>query len=242
MLQLKNINYILENEQGSLPILQDINLTLKRGKLYVITGPNGSGKSSLAKLIMGIYQPTSGQIFWQGEKITSLGITERARLGIGYAFQQPPRFKGITIGELLNLSSKQNCGGFSCNYLFDVGLCPKDYMRREVNADLSGGELKRVEIASLLSRQCQLAIFDEPEAGIDLWSFERLAAIFKKMKQKKDVSIVIISHQERILQLADEIILLTAGRIEEQGSRDELLDKLALWYTCWQDCGERIGE
>ncbi len=125
-------------------------MTLKRGKLYVITGPNGSGKSSLAKLIMGIYQPTSGQIFWQGEKITSLGITERARLGIGYAFQQPPRFKGITIGELLNLSSKQNCGGgFSCNYLFDVGLCPKDYMRREVNADLSGGELKRVEIASL---------------------------------------------------------------------------------------------
>lgn len=239
MLQLSNVSYAPEDENGTIPVLKEINLTLTPGNFYVITGPNGGGKSSLAKLIMGINQPTAGHIFYAGEDITGLGITERARLGIGYAFQQPPRFKGITIGELLSFSGKEKCKGVNCSYLFDVGLCPKDYVRREINASLSGGELKRIEIASLLSRDCRLAIFDEPEAGIDLWSFSRLTEIFKRMKAKKDVCIVVISHQERILQLADEVIILAEGRIREKGNREKFLGEIVNTCACRQECGER---
>lgn len=240
MLQLKNICYLPAGEKGAVPVLRDINLTLEKNCFYVITGPNGGGKSSLAKIIMGIYKPTSGKIYFEGKDITDLSITERARLGIGYAFQQPPRFKGITVGELLKLSGGQECVGSNCNYLFDVGLCPKDYVQREVNVSLSGGELKRIEIASLLSRDCRLAIFDEPEAGIDLWSFSRLTDIFKRIKQKEDVSTVIISHQERILKLADEVIILAEGRIQEKGNKEDLLEKIINKCDCRQDCSERV--
>ncbi|MDD2432397.1 MAG: ATP-binding cassette domain-containing protein [Clostridia bacterium] len=240
MLQLKNVCYFPEVENEAIPILRDINLTLEQGRFYVITGPNGGGKSSLAKIIMGIYKPTSGKIFFAGKEITDFSITERARLGIGYAFQQPPRFKGITVGELLSLSGGQQCKGITCNYLFDVGLCPKDYVQREVNASLSGGELKRIEIASLLSRNYRLAIFDEPEAGIDLWSFSRLTDIFKRMKQKKEVCTVIISHQERILKLADEVIILDEGKIQEKGNKEDLLEKIIDKCDCRQDCIERV--
>ena len=240
LLQLKNVCYFPEGEKGAIPVLRDINLTLEQGRFYVITGPNGGGKSSLAKIIMGIYKPTSGKIFFAGEDITDFSITERARLGIGYAFQQPPRFKGITVGELLSLSGGQKCRGSNCNYLFDVGLCPKDYVQREVNASLSGGELKRIEIASLLSRNCRLAIFDEPEAGIDLWSFSRLTDIFKRIKRKEEVSTVIISHQERILKLADEVIILAEGSIQEKGDKEDLLEKIVNKCDCRQDCIERV--
>ncbi len=236
MLQLKDVCYVPQNEQETAYVLRDINLTLEQGRFYVITGPNGGGKSSLAKIIMGIYKPTSGKIFFDGEDITDLNITERARLGIGYAFQQPARFKGITVGELLSLSGGQST---NCNYLFDVGLCPKDYVQREVNTSLSGGELKRIEIASLLSRNCRLSIFDEPEAGIDLWSFSRLTDIFERIKQKKEVCTVIISHQERILHLADEIIILAEGSVQEKGHKEDLLEKIVNKCACRQDCIER---
>ena len=240
VLQLQNISYLPAGEKGAVPVLRDVNLTLEKNRFYVITGPNGGGKSSLAKIIMGIYQPTAGKIFFEGKDITELSITERARLGIGYAFQQPPRFKGITVGELLSFSGGKECKGSHCNYLFDVGLCPKDYVQREVNVSLSGGELKRIEIASLLGRNCRLAIFDEPEAGIDLWSFSRLTEIFKKIKQKEDTSTVIISHQERIMELADEVIILAEGRIQEKGNKEDLLAKITNRCDCRQDCTERV--
>lgn len=245
MLQLKNISYIPKDDKGTVTVLQDVNLTLEKNRFYVITGPNGGGKSSLAKIIMGIYQPTAGKIFFEGQDITDLNITERARLGIGYAFQQPPRFKGITVEELLSLScTNKNKGSegksSGCNFLFDVGLCPKDYENREVNVSLSGGELKRIEIASLLSRNCRLAVFDEPEAGIDLWSFSRLTDIFTSIKKKPDVCTVIISHQERILKLADEVIILAEGRVKEKGDKEDLLDEIINKCDCRKDCVERV--
>lgn len=242
MLQLKNISFSSEGENKAEPILRGINLSLQQGYFYVITGPNGGGKTSLAKVIMGIYQPSAGQIFFKGEEITNLDITERARLGIGYAFQRPPRFKGITVGELLSLSGGSRCQGLNCSYLFDVGLCPKDYVHREINANLSGGELKRIEIASLLSRKCSLTIFDEPEAGIDLWSFSRLTTIFKKMKQNREATLVIISHQERILDLADEIIVLAEGEIQDKGNKEDLLEDLVYKCSCRQDCVEGLAQ
>lgn len=237
MLELKNICLVAENEET--PILRDINLTLEDGRFYVITGPNGGGKSSLAKIIMGIYAPTTGKIFFNGEDITSLGVTERARLGIGFAFQHPPRFKGITVGELLRLSSGSNKAGAGCNFLHDVGLCPKDYVEREVNGSLSGGELKRIEIATLLSRDLKIAIYDEPEAGIDLWSFSRLTETFRHVHSKRNATTVIISHQERILALADEIILIAEGRVQEQGVKDRLLPMIMAGCACSKDCLER---
>ncbi len=241
MLELKNISYLPEGQKEAEPILQDINLILEDNRFYVITGPNGGGKSSLAKIIMGIYRPSAGQIFLDGKEITELSITERARLGIGYAFQQPPRFKGITVEELLSLSGKQKCVNAGCSHLFDVGLCPKDYVAREVNASLSGGELKRIEIASLLSRNCKISVFDEPEAGIDLWSFSKLTDIFKKMQQSKDVTTVIISHQEKIIRLADEIILMADGEIQLRGDKASLLDKIINnECSCRKDCLERV--
>jgi Fe-S cluster assembly ATP-binding protein len=238
LLELKNIWYSPEDNKESVKILRDINLTLEDNRFYVITGPNGGGKSSLAKIIMGIYKPTAGKILFNGRDITDATIYERAKMGIGYAFQQPPRFKGITVKELLNLAKDKNFTGSGCNRLFDVGLCPKDYEDREVNASLSGGELKRIEIASLLGRNCKIAVFDEPEAGIDLWSFTRLTDIFEKIHNKKEVTTVIISHQERILKLADEIILLAEGEIQGKGETEGLLDQIIDRCDCRKDCRE----
>ena len=221
MLEIKNLSLTLEGEKGPVEILEDINLTLQDHKLYVFTGPNGGGKSSLAKVIMGIYRPTGGKIILDGEDITALGVTERSRLGIGYAFQQPPRFKGLKVRELIQIAAgNKPIEGCSC--LADVGLCPEDYLDRDVDSSLSGGELKRIEIATLLARSLKVAIYDEPEAGIDLWSFSRLRETFQELHNKYDTTIVLISHQERILSLADEIVLIAGGTIREQGSRDDM--------------------
>lgn len=239
MLELQNVSYVLEGETGPVQILKDISLTLEDQKFYVITGPNGGGKSSLAKIIMGIYQPTAGKILFDGADITGLSVSERARLGIGFAFQQPARFKGITVSELLQLSSGQKNGTTGCNFLYDVGLCPKDYVNREVNASLSGGELKRIEIATLLNRKLKLAIFDEPEAGIDLWSFSRLTETFRHLHGKRQSTIVIISHQERILNLADEIILVADGTVQERGEKERILRQILSACDCNKECLER---
>lgn len=241
MLELKKISLSLNGENGKVEILKDINLTLEDNRLYVFTGPNGGGKSSLAKVIMGIFQPTTGKILFNGQDITHLSITERARLGIGYAFQQPPRFKGITVRKLLNLSSGKNDDNKNYLHLLDVGLCPQDYLEREINTSLSGGEIKRIEIASLLSRKLQLAIYDEPEAGIDLWSFGQLIEVFKNIHQRNVLTMVIISHQERILNLADEIILIADGQIKEKGGKELIwpiiMDEVSC--KCRPTCGER---
>lgn len=241
MLELKNVSLALEGEKATVEILQDIDLTLEDGRFYVITGPNGGGKSSLAKVLMGIHRPSAGQIILDGQDITELGITERARLGIGYAFQQPPRFKGLTVKELLELAAGKESWGNVCNHLFDVGLCPQDYQDREVDASLSGGELKRIEIATLLARKLKVALYDEPEAGIDLWSFGRLTETFRAMHKKHAATMVIISHQERILSLADEIIMIADGRVRVKGSKEEIwpliMDEAGC--ACSKDCLER---
>ena len=228
MLELKHLSFSVENEDGCKEILHDLNLTVNNGKFVVITGPNGSGKSTLARLIMGIEKPTQGQILFDGQDITELGITERAKLGISFAFQQPVRFKGIRVVDLLRLASGKTLGiSEACEYLSEVGLCARDYIEREINSSLSGGELKRIEIATLLARKTKLSVFDEPEAGIDLWSFQNLIRIFENMRRDiKDSSIVIISHQERILNIADEIILLSGGTIKKQGSVEDILPEL----------------
>jgi Fe-S cluster assembly ATP-binding protein len=215
MLELKNLVFEVPVNEGS--------TETKR-----ITGPNGGGKSTLAKLIMGIEVPTSGQIIFNGTDVTNLGVSERAKLGIGYAFQQPPRFKGMKVKKLLELAAGERLPMFSCNeYLAKVGLCSADYLAREVDKNLSGGEVKRIEIATILARDPKLAIYDEPEAGIDLWSFDRLTDTFRDIHEAKDGrSIVIISHQERIIQLADEIILLRDGHIAETGTPADLMTKL----------------
>jgi Fe-S cluster assembly ATP-binding protein len=207
----------------------------------VITGPNGGGKSTLAKLIMGIYTPSAGKILMDGEDITGLSVTKRALRGIGFAFQQPPRFKGITVGQLLQLSNGAEKDSQLCNYLLDVGLCPKDYINREVNTSLSGGELKRIEIATLLSRELKIAFFDEPEAGIDLWSFSRLIETFRKIHSRNGQTTVIISHQEKILELADEVILIADGQVQLQGEKEELLASILQGCDCNMDCLERTG-
>ncbi|MBQ9249073.1 MAG: ATP-binding cassette domain-containing protein [Oscillospiraceae bacterium] len=228
MLEIKELSFAVTEDEREKEIIHDLSLTIDNGKFVVITGPNGSGKSTLARLIMGIEQPISGQILLDGQDITALGITERAKLGISFAFQQPVRFKGIRVQDLLRLAAGKNLSvSAACSYLSEVGLCARDYIDREINASLSGGELKRIEIATLLARQTKLSLFDEPEAGIDLWSFQNLIRIFEKMRSEiQDSSIVIISHQERILQIADEIIVLADGRISRQGSPDEILPEL----------------
>lgn len=228
MLEIKDLSFAVTEDEREKEIIHDLSLTIENGKFVVITGPNGSGKSTLARLIMGIEQPISGQILLDGQDITALGITERAKLGISFAFQQPVRFKGIRVQDLLRLAAGKNLSvSAACSYLSEVGLCARDYIDREINASLSGGELKRIEIATLLARQTKLSLFDEPEAGIDLWSFQNLIRIFEKMRSEiQDSSIVIISHQERILQIADEIIVLADGRISRRGSPDEILPKL----------------
>ncbi len=225
MLELKNISFEVKEGDRKIDIIRNLSLKVDSRKFVVITGPNGSGKSTLARMIAGIEHPTEGQIFLDGEDITGLNITERARKGIGFAFQQPVRFKGLEVIDLLRLATGRHLSqSEACDYLSEVGLCARDYVKREVNASLSGGELKRIEIATVLARKAKLTIFDEPEAGIDLWSFQNLIRIFEKMRADiKDSSILIISHQERILNIADEIIVLTDGRIEKQGPGKEIL-------------------
>ncbi|HIS45406.1 MAG TPA: ATP-binding cassette domain-containing protein [Candidatus Scatomorpha merdigallinarum] len=226
MLELKNISYAAEDKDGTKEILNDISLTVSE-RFVAVTGPNGGGKSTLARIIAGIIKPTSGRILFDGEDITELGITERARRGISFAFQQPVRFKGIRVYDLLQLASGRKLTvGEACDYLSRVGMCARDYVNREVNASLSGGELKRIEIATILARGTRLSIFDEPEAGIDLWSFSNLIAVFEKMYEEINGSILIISHQERILEIADKIVVIANGQISDQGPKDEILPKL----------------
>ncbi|MCI9482126.1 MAG: ATP-binding cassette domain-containing protein [Oscillibacter sp.] len=228
MLELKRLSYAVEEGDGRLGILNDISLTVEDGSLVVFTGPNGGGKTTLAKSIMGLVQPTAGEIFWNGEDITHLGITDRARRGISYGFQQPPRFKGLTVRKLLTLASgderlsKDRC----CQYLTRVGLCANDYLDREVDGSLSGGEVKRIEIATILARQGKLMIFDEPEAGIDLWSFARLTETFEQLHAAGGATMIIISHQERIISLADEVIVVGEGRLRHRGAPAEILPQI----------------
>ena len=223
MLELKNICFSADGKQ----ILKDINLRIDDAKFIVITGPNGSGKSTLARIISGILTPDSGQILLDGEDITALGITERARKGISFAFQQPVRFKGVTVKDLICLASGQDLStADACQYLSEVGMCAKDYIDREVNASLSGGELKRIEIATVMARKTKLTLFDEPEAGIDLWSFKNLIDVFEKMHEEIQGSIIIISHQERILEIADRIIVINDGLVEKSGKGEEVIPEL----------------
>ena len=227
MLTLENISFEVQAEKGQKEIIRDMNLTIDDRKFVVITGPNGGGKSTLAKLIAGIEKPTAGRIYFDGQDITDKNITERANLGISFAFQQPVRFKGIQVLDLIRLAAKKKLAPVdACQYLSEVGLCAKDYINREVNGSLSGGELKRIEIATVLARGTKMSVFDEPEAGIDLWSFQNLIQVFERMRERTDGSILIISHQERILNIADEIVVIADGRIKKQGPKDEVLPEL----------------
>ena len=228
MLELKNIHFDVREDSKDIGIIHGVSLTIPDNKFVVVTGPNGGGKSTLARLIAGIERPTSGQILLDGEDITDRSITERAKMGISYAMQQPVRFKGIQVLDLLRLAAGKHVSvAEACQYLSRVGLCARDYINREVNASLSGGELKRIEIATVLARGTRLSVFDEPEAGIDLWSFQNLIQVFEQMRGSiKDSSILIISHQERILEIADEIIVIADGKVQNQGPRDELLPSL----------------
>ncbi len=228
MLELRNISFQAENEDNGkeIEILRNVNLTLE-DQFVAVTGPNGSGKSTLAKIVAGILTPTEGRIFLDGVDITDKSITERAKLGIGFAFQQPVRFKGITVKDMLSIAAGKDADMSEiCAMLSEVGLCARDYVNREINASLSGGELKRIEIAMIMARKSKLAIFDEPEAGIDLWSFQSLIRVFEKMHREIHGTILIISHQERILNIADQIVLLSEGRIEKTGSREEIMPAL----------------
>ncbi len=241
MLELKHISFQVDDGSRELGILDDVSFTLEDGRFFVITGPNGGGKSTLARIIMGIEKPTAGQILLNGRDITDLDVTERARLGIGYAFQQPPRFKGLTVRRLLSLAHGSDLPEDACcAYLTNVGLCSRDYLNREVDASLSGGEVKRIEIATLMARELEVAIFDEPEAGIDLWSFAMLVQSFKNLSRGKHKSVILISHQERIMQLADEILVVADGRIRTRGSRDEIFPDLLGQFD--EDCGFRGKE
>ena len=224
MLKINHLSYRVQDEAGAAEILRGVNLTIADKRFVVVTGPNGGGKTTLARAIMGINPATSGSIVWNGQDITALSVTERARLGISYGFQQPPRFKGITVHDLLLLAageeklSKDKC----CAYLTKVGLCANDYLDREVDVSLSGGEVKRIEIATILARRGQLMIFDEPEAGIDLWSFARLTETFEQIHREGEATMIIISHQERIIRLADEIVVIAGGKIAHRGSTEEI--------------------
>jgi len=226
MLELKNISFQADDDGKEIEILRNINLTVE-DRFVAVTGPNGSGKSTLAKIVAGILTPTEGQIFLDGVDITGKSITERAQMGIGFAFQQPVRFKGLTVKDMLSLAAgRETAVSEVCSMLSEVGLCARDYVNREINASLSGGELKRIEIAMIMARKSKVSIFDEPEAGIDLWSFQNLIRVFEKMHREIQGTILIISHQERILNIADQIVLLSDGRIEKVGSREEVMPEL----------------
>jgi len=229
MLELKNITFAVTDEKDrEKEILRDVSLVIPDGRFVVVTGPNGGGKSTMAKIIAGIEKPTEGRIIFDGEDITELSVTDRARKGISFAFQQPVRFKGIRVIDLLRIAAGENISvSAACDFLSEVGLCARDYVNREVNDALSGGELKRIEIATVMARKTRMSVFDEPEAGIDLWSFNNLVRIFEKMRKEiAGSSIVVISHQERILRIADEIVVVKDGRIDETGPADEILPKI----------------
>ncbi len=223
MLTLSHLSFEVAGNR----ILSDISADFDDGCFTVITGPNGGGKSTLARLIMGMEKPTQGSIIWNGQDITALSVHERAKLGIGYAFQQPPRFKGMSVKRLLSLAHGSTLNHEeTCGYLSAVGLCANDYVERDVDTSLSGGEVKRIEIATLLARDCKLAIFDEPEAGIDLWSFAKLVETFQHLHARHDRGILLISHQERIMKMADEIVVIESGRIARRGKREDILPSL----------------
>ncbi len=226
MLELQNVSYQVNDDSEDKEILKDVSIKVC-DHLVVVTGPNGGGKSTLAKIIAGIIKPSSGEIILDGEDITELSVTERARKGISFAFQQPVRFKGLTVIDMIRLAAgKEITIAEACNYLSEVGLCAKDYIHREINASLSGGEVKRIEIAMVLARGTKFSIFDEPEAGIDLWSFQNLIQVFEKMYQRIKGSVLVISHQERILNIADRIIVIADGNVANEGSREEIMPKL----------------
>lgn len=227
MLKLEDLTFAVEENGKEKVIIDHLNYSIDDNKFTVITGPNGGGKSTLAKLIAGIEKPTSGRIIYNDTDITDMSITERAKLGISYAFQQPVRFKGIKVIDLIRLAAGENLSVAGvCEYLSEVGLCARDYINRDINASLSGGELKRIEIASVLARKTPLSVFDEPEAGIDLWSFHNLIKVFERMQSKEENTIIIISHQERILKIADEIVVLANGKVKASGSKDEMLSEV----------------
>ncbi len=227
MLELKDITYQVEENNETITIIDHLDLKIDDGKFVVITGPNGGGKSTLAKLIMGVKPITGGSMYYDGEEITNLNITDRAKKGISFAFQQPVHFKGIKVLDLLRLATGKNISvNTACEYLSKVGLCAKEYIDREVNSSLSGGELKRIEIATVLARGTKFSIFDEPEAGIDIWSFQNLIQVFENIRQSIQGTVLIISHQERILNIADEIIVIEDGKVKKQGSKEEILPEL----------------
>ena len=238
MLRLENISFTVDDGGVKKDIIRDVSLTIPDGRLFVLTGPNGGGKSTLAKLIAGIERPTAGRIIFNDTDITDLSITERAKLGVGFAFQQPVRFKGLKVLDLIRLAAgRELTVAGACTYLSLVGLCAKEYIDREVNASLSGGELKRIEIATVLARKSLLTVFDEPEAGIDLWSFSNLIEVFQRQREEiSDRSILIISHQERILNIADEIVVLKNGEIVDCGAREDVLPGLMGTSSAMPDC------
>ena len=244
MLELKNVSFQVAEDRGDKEIIRGVSLLVPENKLVVITGPNGGGKSTLARLIAGIEKPTEGRIIFKGEDITDRSITDRARLGIAYASQQPVRFKGIKVLDLIRIAAgKRLSAAGACEYLSAVGLCARDYIDREVNSSLSGGELKRIEIATVLARGAALSVFDEPEAGIDLWSFQNLIEVFAHMRRTvQNSSILIISHQERILNIADEIVMIKDGKVEKQGAREEILPQLMGTSSAVSECRMILGK
>ncbi len=238
MLELKNVSYAAENKDGVKEIIKNVSFKIDE-KIVCLTGPNGGGKSTLAKVIMGILKPTEGRIFFDGKDITDLSVTERANAGISFAFQQPVKFKGITVSDLINYAGGRKLKiSEVCDYLSEVGLCAREYVNREVNGSLSGGELKRIEIATSMARGARLSVFDEPEAGIDLWSFSNLIKVFEKLRDKTGGSLLIISHQERILNIADRIIVISDGRITADGKPQDVMDKLFVARNCKMLGGE----
>jgi len=241
MLEIKDLHFSAENGSKKTDILNGVSFSVPDHRFVVLTGPNGGGKTTLARSIMGIVQPDSGQILWNGTDITNLSVTDRARMGISYGFQQPPRFKGITVRDLLNLAAGKTLKHDEiCALLTRVGLCANSYIDRQVDAALSGGEVKRIEIATVLARDSKLMIFDEPEAGIDLWSFSRLTETFGALRDERDRTLILISHQERIISMADEVILIADGKVSGRGTPKEILPQMIGDLVC--ECGKLAGK